>query len=145
MKFPTIEIEFGIDTAFIENIDIEKYLRLAAKSLRKQLPEYQFRCSVHQGDNAETAILNLDNLNIAIADRVRDAVVEAESEAINDPDAYEIFNCTQVAIELGVHPSRVRALAKSRNIGNHLGHIWIFTQADIEEMRIRKPGKPPLK
>lgn len=59
-------------------------------------------------------------------------------------NAYNIFSTAQVASELSISPRRVRALARSRHLGTKLGRIWIFTQADIEAMRERKPGKPPL-
>ncbi len=54
-------------------------------------------------------------------------------------------NVADVAAQLGVCRSRVRQLAHSRHLGTKLGHIWIFIQKDIDAMRDRKPGKPPLK
>jgi hypothetical protein len=53
-----------------------------------------------------------------------------------------VFNVSQVAAQLGICNSRVRQLAHSRHLGITLGRIWMFTEADIEAMRIRKPGNP---
>jgi len=85
----TIKIEFGIDTAFTENVDADKYLKLATTVLRKQLPGYKFSCSVNQDDNAETKILNEDDLGLVTVMTIQDAIVEAESDAINDPRSYK--------------------------------------------------------
>lgn len=56
-----------------------------------------------------------------------------------------VYSVKEAAALLGVCKSRVRQLAHSRKLGITLGRIWIFTQADIEAMRTRKPGKPPIK
>lgn len=81
----TIKIEFGLDTATVDdNIDAEKYLKNAARELRALLPEYKFSCSVNEDDNAETKILNEDELDQSVIDRINEALVEAESRAINN-------------------------------------------------------------
>lgn len=41
---------------------------------------------------------------------------------------------------LGVSTRRVLALAQSRKVGSKLSGCWIFTHADIEEMRRRRTG-----
>jgi hypothetical protein len=58
--------------------------------------------------------------------------------------AFDLHSVDDVAAELDVTPSRVRALATSRGVGAHIGRgeTWIFQRADIEAMRDRKPGRP---
>ncbi|CCF83658.1 DNA-binding protein [Nitrolancea hollandica] len=48
----------------------------------------------------------------------------------------------QVAEELGVNRQRVWQLAKSRQLGWHIGRDIIFTPAEVDQMRDRKPGRP---
>ena len=57
----------------------------------------------------------------------------------------ELKTSTQATAELGISKRRVNALAKSRNVGWQVGAgIWLFRPDDIDNMRIRTPGKPPL-
>jgi hypothetical protein len=50
---------------------------------------------------------------------------------------------SQAAKELGVHPSRVRRMATARGIGMKLtDRLWVFSAAEVEAMRVRKPGRP---
>ena len=50
---------------------------------------------------------------------------------------------TQVAAELGIHPSRVRRLAISRGLGTKItDRLWLFTAEEVEKMRTREPGRP---
>lgn len=50
-----------------------------------------------------------------------------------------------VASELGISASRVRRLAASRNLGQFVGRIWLFSTEDLENMRHREGGNPLLK
>jgi hypothetical protein len=59
-----------------------------------------------------------------------------------NPLGTTVFNVSQVAVQLGICGSRVRQLAHSRHLGTTLGRIWIFTQADVEAMKVRIPGNP---
>lgn len=86
----TIRVEFGIDTATTENIDMDKYLLVASNALREQLPEYKFICSVNQDDNAETLITNENEFDFGITQTVNEAIIEAESSAINDTRVYKL-------------------------------------------------------
>jgi hypothetical protein len=96
----TIRIEFGIDTATTENIDMDKYLIVVSKSIRALLPDYKFVCSVNQDDNAETRITNENELEYEIVQSVNEAIVESESTAINDPNVCDeivlpVLKCTR--------------------------------------------------
>lgn len=56
-----------------------------------------------------------------------------------------LYSTAAVAHILGLHPERVRRLAQSRGLGRRaIGSTgaWLFTEADIDAMRIRKPGRP---
>lgn len=50
---------------------------------------------------------------------------------------------TQVATQLGISARRVRALAISRRLGERIGPLWVFSERDIENMRVRVNGRPP--
>lgn len=52
------------------------------------------------------------------------------------------YSAIEAGSELGISPSRVRRLAVSRRLGDHLGPMWVFSVADIEGMRDRKRGRP---
>jgi hypothetical protein len=55
----------------------------------------------------------------------------------------ELKSAAYVAILFGISPQRVRALAHSRNLGWKAGNkMWLFSPAEIETMRDRKPGRP---
>lgn len=48
----------------------------------------------------------------------------------------------EVAAELGITPIRVRQLATARGLGQRYGKNLLFSQPDIDAMRIRTPGRP---
>lgn len=48
----------------------------------------------------------------------------------------------EVAEELGISPRRVRALADDRGLGVRLGNSLAFSRSEIDDMRIRIPGRP---
>lgn len=49
----------------------------------------------------------------------------------------------EVARELGVSVARVHQLARARHVGQRRGHGLMFSQRDIDRMRVRRPGRPP--
>jgi len=49
----------------------------------------------------------------------------------------------EVAERLGISPSRVRRLAEVRKVGRKVGRDWHFTEADVDALRVRTPGRPP--
>jgi hypothetical protein len=53
-----------------------------------------------------------------------------------------VLTTAEVAKLLGLSTRRVRALAASRNLGQKLGPILVFTPDEVEQMRERKPGRP---
>lgn len=58
-----------------------------------------------------------------------------------------LYSTAAVARILGLHPDRVRRLAQSRGVGQRaIGSSpagpWLFSEADIDAMRIRTPGRP---
>jgi hypothetical protein len=56
-----------------------------------------------------------------------------------------LYSTSQAAVQLNISSRRVRALAKSRQLGITIGRAWVFTQADIDAMRKRVNGRPQLK
>ncbi len=52
----------------------------------------------------------------------------------------------EVAIRLGLNPSRIRQLAPVLGIGRKVGRDWIFTDDEVELLRQRKtiPGRTPI-
>ena len=57
----------------------------------------------------------------------------------------KLLTSTQVAAELGVNDSRIRQLARQKQIGQKLGRDWVFTVEEVEKLRTRKtaPGRLP--
>lgn len=55
----------------------------------------------------------------------------------------KLLTSTQVAAELGVNDSRIRQLARQKQIGQKLGRDWVFTPEEVEKLRTRKttPGR----
>ncbi|MDP3909110.1 MAG: helix-turn-helix domain-containing protein [Gemmatimonadales bacterium] len=53
-----------------------------------------------------------------------------------------LLTTADVARELGISPARVRVLARSRSVGRMVGTQWLFTAADVDALRVRKPGRP---
>lgn len=54
-----------------------------------------------------------------------------------------LYSAADVAAKLGISQSRVRALAQSRGLGQQpIPRTWVFTDADLDAMRDRKPGRP---
>ena len=58
-----------------------------------------------------------------------------------------LYSTSTAAQLLGVTPARVRALAQSRGLGRKPtgGVAWLFTTADIEDMRHKRQGGRPMK
>lgn len=53
-----------------------------------------------------------------------------------------LLTTADVADRLGLTPSRVRALARSRGVGRRVGRDWLFDASDLERLRERKAGRP---
>ena len=53
-----------------------------------------------------------------------------------------VLSSVDVAVELGITPRRVAALARSRGVGKRLGVRYVFSPADVEALRVRQPGRP---
>jgi predicted RNase H-like HicB family nuclease len=53
-----------------------------------------------------------------------------------------LITTVDAAKQLDVSPRRVRALAKTRGVGQRYGRSLLFTQDDIERMRPGLPGRP---
>lgn len=56
--------------------------------------------------------------------------------------AEDILTTAEVAEALSITPQRVRALAETRGVGRKVGTQWIFTAAEVDQLRDRKPGRP---
>jgi hypothetical protein len=54
----------------------------------------------------------------------------------------DLLTAADVAAALGLTPSRVRALARSRGVGRRVGRDWLFGASDLERLRERTPGRP---
>ena len=57
----------------------------------------------------------------------------------------DILTAVQVAAQLGVSAQRVRFLATERGLGHHFGHVWAFTAADVEALRVKGIGGRKVK
>ncbi|WP_347243939.1 helix-turn-helix domain-containing protein [Thermogutta sp.] len=55
----------------------------------------------------------------------------------------ELYTAPMAAKRLRISLSRVYQLARRRGLGRRLGRYWIFTESEVEAMRIRgRPGRP---
>ena len=58
----------------------------------------------------------------------------------------KLLTAKQAAEILGVHHSRVRVLIREGRLpAQKLGREWIIMESDLEKVKDRKPGRPPLK
>ncbi len=57
------------------------------------------------------------------------------------------YTVNEAAAELGVHPSRVRAMIYAGQFphAEQIGPVWTITPGDLAKVRVRKPGRPPTK
>jgi hypothetical protein len=55
---------------------------------------------------------------------------------------YPRKSTTEVAKILGIDISRVLRIRASRKLGERRGREWYFSESEIDNMRIRNPGKP---
>ncbi len=54
-----------------------------------------------------------------------------------------LMNADDMAARLGISGRRVRALAKSRNVGWQVGQgVWVFRPEDVDLLQERVPGRP---
>ena len=61
-------------------------------------------------------------------------------------NASDLYTCSTAAAELGVTPTRVRALiAANRLRATLVGHVWLIEPAALDAVRSRKSGRPPSK
>ncbi|MBM3940458.1 MAG: helix-turn-helix domain-containing protein [SAR202 cluster bacterium] len=54
----------------------------------------------------------------------------------------ELLTAGDTARALGISQSRLWRLARSRDLGRRLGRSWVYTPADVEVLRERRPGWP---
>lgn len=55
----------------------------------------------------------------------------------------EVLTTKQAAEELGLSPKTVRALAQRRGLGRNLTpRVKVFTRAEVESMKLRRPSGP---
>jgi len=74
---------------------------------------------------------------------VLDVLAQQIATACGDMELLSLMTTADVAAELGISERRVRALAAARNVGWKVGRgAWVFRPADIEMLRIRRPGRP---
>ena len=58
----------------------------------------------------------------------------------------DLYTCSAAAAELGVTPTRVRALIAAKRLRATLvGHVWLIEPAALDAVRSRKSGRPPRK
>lgn len=55
------------------------------------------------------------------------------------------FTSSEVADQLGVSINLVRTLSRDRNVGTRLGRDWLYSEADVEALRKRRPRGRPRK
>ena len=55
------------------------------------------------------------------------------------------YTSSDVADQLGVSINLVRTLSRDRNVGTRLGRDWLYSEADVESMRKRRPRGRPRK
>lgn len=54
-----------------------------------------------------------------------------------------VHTTTETAALLGIDESRVKRMAAARGLGRKFGErVWMFSDADVEAMRVRKRGRP---
>ena len=57
----------------------------------------------------------------------------------------KLLTAKQAAEILGVHHSRVRVLIREGRLpAQKLGRDWVIMESDLEKVKDRKPGRPPL-
>jgi predicted RNase H-like HicB family nuclease len=54
------------------------------------------------------------------------------------------FTSHEAAALLGISVRRVQALARSRGVGRRHGRVLLFSQEDLDALRERKTGRPPV-
>lgn len=64
-------------------------------------------------------------------------------EPSTSPEPELLLGVADVARILEISPRRVQALARHRGLGRKIGTSLAFTSADIDKMRVRRPGRPP--
>ncbi len=57
----------------------------------------------------------------------------------------KLYTSSEIAKELWITDRRVLSLAESRHLGQQLADgTWVFTKSDLEAMRKRVVGRPPM-
>jgi predicted RNase H-like HicB family nuclease len=54
------------------------------------------------------------------------------------------YTSAEAAALLGISVRRVQALARARGVGRRHGRALLFTKDDLDALRERKPGRPPV-
>ena len=55
-----------------------------------------------------------------------------------------LYTAAAVAAELGISQRRVYQIAEERGLGQRLGaNAMVFTEAELDNMRVRRTGRPP--
>ena len=105
---------------------------------RKEFIEGSVRRSLDMllGDR-EAATITRARLQAALQ-----ALAQDLAAGMTDLARTSLLDTAQAAVALGVTPRRVRALARSRNLGWKTARDWVFTSEDVEAMRSRVPGRP---
>jgi len=79
--------------------------------------------------------------------RVKHALNEVAQVAFGQGESYALLSLmptANAALKLGVTERRIRALAKSRNIGWQVSRgTWLFRPEDIDKLRPGPCGRPP--
>jgi len=79
---------------------------------------------------------------VALEHQLRAVAHEAATVA-TDMARLDLVTTDMAAEELGITRQRVWKLARSRGLGWQIGRgAWVFTPAEIEQMRDRPPGRP---
>lgn len=82
------------------------------------------------------------------------AAIQIPADAPNEPQrvalrkleqAADVLTASQAAELLGITRARVGVLLRSRSLGCKAGRDWLLSAADLEALRVRKPGRPPEK
>lgn len=99
-------------------------------------------------DRALDALLQGREAAMVTEERARTVltVLAADVAAgVADMARASLVDTAQAALMLGITPRRVRALAVSRHLGWQTARDWVFTPEDVEAMRTRIPGRPPVR
>lgn len=78
----------------------------------------------------------------ALARTIASRVWDRAYASGRDDALLSLLTTEQMAARLGIHPSRVRALANARGVGWRTGRDLVFREDDVRLLEQRKPGRP---